>query len=1126
MRYHPAFLFAAVILLSTAAAHGAVVVRQLHTTVAVRVQTSGDVGDLCFKQPPLFSGPLTLALECPGADDIGSGHVDATFLVTNDSSSPGLTVLELSADGLATAERHAPAPAFVIASWNISCDLQFELTTATAFAIELDDDATVVEVDGPKSDTFNTGQYHGRSFDSLQRSGTLPPGRYSATIRAEGGASVVEDRFFTNVRDSVDFTLRLGDGPSGTNFSWSNPAGGNFGVETNWDPQGVPTHDGQTSDTAIFGLVTDPNDGFVNDFDVSATNARAGQFIIDANVRLHGNAQLFSTSPENPSLSISGGGRVTLDGAHLTSVNTAVGLGGPESLAGVFVDAEDTVWRNTGGLIVGAEERHDGFVDFTGGLFQIDGEAHVGRLAPGEVTLDGEFSEWQGATLFVGADQARGTLNVTNGAVLTSRDATIGAGPAAGSRATVQGANPSGNKVATWLCDGTIAVGGPNGGQLEVSDAAEVKPAALHIAPADSSTGEVTVGGVAGPQNRPAALSVTNEIMVGEKGRGELHILTGGSVSALGEVQIGGTGAATAVVTGAGAAPGSSTLLPSTLSSSDALIVSSPAGATLRIEANGRVEAPSVTVGIAGETGQIEVVGNSGPFVSTLHASQELGVGNGGTGTVNVTSGGLIDVGGAVSLAHENGGLATLTLDGVDAATGRRSTLTAHQTDPNGSLAGLSVGTDTTRGDVVVKNGAKLQTESDFVNNGTVTITNQDNRPPFDPATGQGGAHWISRGIILGGPVNPQIVVDGGGIVLADFLSAGPSSNERGTVTVRGLGSRLQVKNSIDLGPNGTGQLSIGSGAFVVSGAVQGLGGVGGLLNGEAVVSGVGGVPGRWDIVAPRLDVGVPPRQQLDENQASLAVTVDEAMSALGFDPNATLSAKLTIDGGRVDVLGTLRVGRFGTVQGAGDVFAVDLENHGIVSPGLVQTAGGPPKLIHKPVLQAADSSIATLNVHGDYEQFEEGVLKIEVAGLAPGQFDVLKINGNAKLAGRADLKFIDGFVPKPGDNVDFVQVSGTVEGVLKGGTIEVPADEAAGTPGLTVEAKWEVTPEGTCRMTVTAVTAANESALNAPTIPGCGAGLCGAGVVPMLPNTLVGLLAMRPRLRRRTTQTDTARRT
>jgi hypothetical protein len=47
--------------------------------------------------------------------------------------------------------------------------------------------------------------------------------------------------------------------------------------------------------------------------------------------------------------------------------------------------------------------------------------------------------------------------------------------------------------------------------------------------------------------------------------------------------------------------------------------------------------------------------------------------------------------------------------------------------------------------------------------------------------------------------------------------------------------------------------------------------------------------------------------------------------------------------------------------------------------------------------------------------------------------------------------------------------------------------------------------------MTVTDVTAPNESALNTPTIPDCGGSLYGAGVVPMLPTTLIGLLAMRP---------------
>jgi len=56
-------------------------------------------------------------------------------------------------------------------------------------------------------------------------------------------------------------------------------------------------------------------------------------------------------------------------------------------------------------------------------------------------------------------------------------------------------------------------------------------------------------------------------------------------------------------------------------------------------------------------------------------------------------------------------------------------------------------------------------------------------------------------------------------------------------------------------------------------------------------------------------------------------------------------------------------------------------------------------------------------------------VLVIEVTGLAPGQFDVLPVSGDVILNGTLEVRFLDGFLPKQGDHVDFLQAGGTVSG-------------------------------------------------------------------------------------------------
>jgi hypothetical protein len=206
---------------------------------------------------------------------------------------------------------------------------------------------------------------------------------------------------------------------------------------------------------------------------------------------------------------------------------------------------------------------------------------------------------------------------------------------------------------------------------------------------------------------------------------------------------------------------------------------------------------------------------------------------------------------------------------------------------------------------------------------------------------------------------------------------------------------------------------------------------------------------------------------------------------------------------------GTLTVGKKGAISGNGTLAAAHrVINGGFISPGL---------------------SPGMITIEGDYEQTSDGVLKIEVGGVEADQFDVLKISGNATLAGRVDLQFINGFVPKPGDNVDFVQVSGQITGKLTGDTlIDLPGNSSAGSgdtptsqpatsePVAQAVVKWEVTPDGTCRLTVTDVVTAGQSALDAPAAPACGAGACGAGVVPMLPLTLAGMGVMKLGRRRR----------
>lgn len=69
------------------------------------------------------------------------------------------------------------------------------------------------------------------------------------------------------------------------------------------------------------------------------------------------------------------------------------------------------------------------------------------------------------------------------------------------------------------------------------------------------------------------------------------------------------------------------------------------------------------------------------------------------------------------------------------------------------------------------------------------------------------------------------------------------------------------------------------------------------------------------------------------------------------------------------------------------------------------------------------------LTINGHFNQLPNGVLVIEVTGLAPGQFDVLAVSGDVTLNGTLEVRFLDGFLPKQGDHVDFLRAGGTVSG-------------------------------------------------------------------------------------------------
>jgi hypothetical protein len=130
-------------------------------------------------------------------------------------------------------------------------------------------------------------------------------------------------------------------------------------------------------------------------------------------------------------------------------------------------------------------------------------------------------------------------------------------------------------------------------------------------------------------------------------------------------------------------------------------------------------------------------------------------------------------------------------------------------------------------------------------------------------------------------------------------------------------------------------------------------------------------------------------------------------------DPGAVLG------GSALDVQG-------GILAGSGTV-AANLSNGGFVSPG-----GAP--------------GILLISATNDYQQSAAGTLVVEIAGTNVGaQCDELVVGGHADLGGQLELHFLNGFVPKPGDQFQILSCA-SLSGVFSGitpppgvGTVWVP---------------------------------------------------------------------------------------
>ncbi len=552
-------------------------------------------------------------------------------------------------------------------------------------------------------------------------------------------------------------------------------------------------------------------------------------------------------------LLISSGGIVSTGTSDYDStVNIGAGAG---SQGNVTVTGPGSTWTDNGELFVGDSGTGTLLISSGGGVSTED--AYLGEYigSSGMVTVTGPGSTWSHGLLYVG-EYGTGALQITDGGAVTSDElALCGIGDQAGSNGMATVSGPG----SIWSLGGGLAVGNYGTGTLVISDGGTVSSGysfGNYIGYQAGSSGMVTVtgsgslwtfNGVASPENialyvgesgtgtllisnggevvfasyanfggggyigdkagSSGAVTVTGsgsawtqnaELFVGNAGTGALVISNGGAVSVSAFVEgcvIGDNAGSKGMVTVTG---------PGSVLNLDAPLVVGEAGTgTLQISDGGAVsntsgnnDLPASIGDSAGSSGMVTVTGSGSLWTN----NGDLNVGNSGTGTLLISSGGGVSTEDAY--IGENAGAS-----GAVTVTGSGSTW------KNVAGTGLWIGYSGT-GTMAVNGGGAVSDSFSFIgvdkgSNGMVTVS------------GSGSAWTDADEFEIGYSGAGTLAITNGGSVVDGYGVIGNQAGSSGMVTVTGTGSTWTSDGlvfgdaALSIGESGTGVLTITDGGVV-----------------------------------------------------------------------------------------------------------------------------------------------------------------------------------------------------------------------------------------------------------------------------------------------------------------------
>lgn len=531
------------------------------------------------------------------------------------------------------------------------------------------------------------------------------------------------------------------------------------------------------------------------------------------------------------------------------------------------------------------------------------GSATINTTAPNPAVINGTAANAR--NIFVGGD-APATLQIINGGTLTSDllASYIGYNSGSDGTVTVSGAGSA------WTGSNEIFVGtfGTATGRLNILSGGTASTNHLTLGLDPQASGTVTVNGAG--SNLDALW-----IHVGREGNGTLDILNGATVtSSLSDLgELAGSNASVHL-TGAGSYWNAGTLR-----------IGMAGTAAVYVTGGGHLNSnQGATIGVsAGSSGTVIVDGPG----SLWTVGSNLRVGGNGNGTLQVTNGGVVDVGPAtfaeMRIGANGGGTGRVVVDGV------------------GSLL-------------------RVTTEDLYLHQGSIEITNGGvmdvSRALLDGSTsvvGTGSALNTGNMLIVGNQGVGTLDIREGGTANGLLVYIGSGAFRDGTVNVDGSGSSLVADDTLVVAQNSTnatsgvvGRLNVTNGGAVVS--ERGYVGSGLDSNGQVRIDGAGS---NWTMTG-NLSIGYDGYGFLNLVHGG---TVSNSIGTLGVNAGSIGSALISHAGSHwnnSDALyvgysgqGYLAVGQGGLVTSTAGFVGFNAGSTGFVQvydPGSRWTVGGP----------------------------------------------------------------------------------------------------------------------------------------------------------------------------------------